>query len=114
MPHYPGLLRIAPLQEETTSSLICRIATGYGLEATALRSAWHWPNHQPRHSGGGGVRADVEVLFNAAGRALLAELCGVQEDVLARVLPSFGQEDAELPATDDGVPAAAWRRRRGG
>ncbi|MER6431922.1 hypothetical protein ABT272_29975 [Streptomyces sp900105245] len=37
MTHYPGLLRIAPLQEETTSSLICRIASRYGLKAKALQ-----------------------------------------------------------------------------
>lgn len=108
MPHHPGLLRTAPLQGETTSSLICRIASLYGLEAKALRSCWHWRNHQPRHDGGG-ARADAEVLLNAAGRQLLAGLCGVEEDVLARALPSWGQEDAKLPAEEDGVPAAAWR-----
>ncbi|MEW2489322.1 DNA-binding protein [Streptomyces sp. NPDC048411] len=108
MTHHPGLLRTAPLQGETTSSLICRIASLYGLEAKVLRSCWHWRNYQPGHDCGG-ARADAEVLLNAAGRQLLAGLCGVKEDVLARALPSWGQEDAKLPAEEDGVPAAAWR-----
>lgn len=104
----PGLLRTAPLHGETTSSLICRIASLYGLEAKALRSRWHWRNHQPKHEGGA-CRADVEVLLNAAGRQLLAGLCGVEEGVLARALPSWGQEDGKLPAEEGGVPAAVWR-----
>ncbi|MFF0067198.1 DNA-binding protein [Streptomyces sp. NPDC005279] len=108
MTHHPGLLRTAPLQGETTSSLICRIAGRYGMEAKALRSYWHWRNYPPGHAGGG-ARADAEVLLNAAGRQLLAGLCGVEQDVLARALPSWGQEDAKLPAGEDGVPAAAWR-----
>ncbi|MFI9771667.1 DNA-binding protein [Streptomyces sp. NPDC052415] len=108
MPPPPGLLRTAPLQGETTSSLIGRIASRYGLEAKALRSCWHWRNYQPRHDGGG-ARADAEVLLNATGRQLLAAVCGVEEDVLARALPSWGQEDAKLPAGEDRVPAAAWR-----
>jgi len=106
--HHPGLLRTAPLPRETTSSLICRIASRYGLEAKALRSCWHWRNYPPGHDGGG-ARADAEVLLNAAGRQLLAGLCGVEEDVLARALPSWGQEDAKLSAGKNGVPAAAWR-----
>ncbi|MCX4417279.1 DNA-binding protein [[Kitasatospora] papulosa] len=104
----PGLLRTAPLSRETTSSLICRIAGRYGLEATALRSCWKWRSHQPRHDGGGG-RADAEVLLNTAGRQLLEGLCGVQEGVLARALPSWGREDARLPTGDGGEPVAAWR-----
>ncbi|KDN74260.1 DNA-binding protein [Streptomyces olindensis] len=78
------------------------------MEAKALRSCWKWRNYQPGHDGGG-ARADAEVLLNAAGRQLLAGLCGVEEDVLARVLPSWEEEDAKLPAEKDGVPAAAWR-----
>ncbi|MEI7030787.1 DNA-binding protein, partial [Streptomyces pratensis] len=93
----PGIFRVAPLSGETTSSLITRIASHYGLEATALRSCWKWRSHQPRHDGGG-ARADVEVLLNTAGRQLLAGLCGVEEGVLARALPSWGREDARLPA----------------
>ncbi|MFF1810795.1 DNA-binding protein [Streptomyces sp. NPDC058251] len=108
MTHHPGLLRTVPLQGETTSSLICRIASRYGMEATVLRSCWQWRNYPPGHEGGG-ARADAEVLLNAAGRQLLAGLCGTEEDVLARALPSWGQEDAKLSAGKNGVPAAAWR-----
>ncbi|MGW4984001.1 DNA-binding protein [Streptomyces mirabilis] len=108
MTHHPGLLRTAPLQGETTSSLICRVAGRYGMEAKVLRSCWQWRNYPPGHDGGG-ARADAEVLLNAAGRQLLAGLCGVEEDVLARALPSWGQEDAKLSAGKNGVPAAAWR-----
>ncbi|MFG2639263.1 DNA-binding protein [Streptomyces sp. NPDC048362] len=108
MTHHPGLLRTAPLQRETTSSLICRIASRYGMEAKVLRSCWQWRNYPPGHDGGG-ARADAEVLLNAAGRQLLAGLCGVTEDVLARALPSWGQEDSKLGAGKNGVPAAAWR-----
>ncbi|WP_254648642.1 hypothetical protein [Streptomyces sp. GbtcB6] len=108
MTHHPGLLRTAPLPGETTSSLICRIASRCGLEAKALRSCWHWRNYQPGHSGGG-ARADAEVLLNAAERQLLAGLGGIEEDVPARALPSWEQQDAKLSAEKDGVPAAAWR-----
>ncbi|APU38417.1 TniQ family protein [Streptomyces sp. TN58] len=108
MNHHPGLVRTAPLQGETTSSLICRIASRYGLEAKALRSGWHWRNHQPKHAGGA-FRADAEVVLNSAGRQLLAGLCGVEEEVLARALPSWAQEDAKLSAEATGVPMAAWR-----
>ncbi|CAL9666993.1 DNA-binding protein [Streptomyces sp. enrichment culture] len=107
MTHHPRLLRTAPLQGETTSSLICRIASHYGMEAKVLRSCWQWRNYPPGHDGG--ARADAEVLLNAAGRQLLAGLCGVGEDVLARALPSWGQEDSKLSAGENGVPAAAWR-----
>ncbi|MFG2638085.1 DNA-binding protein [Streptomyces sp. NPDC048362] len=108
MTHPPGLLRTAPLQGETTSSLISRIAGRYGMEAKVLRSCWQWRNYPPGHDGGG-ARADAEVLLNAPGRRFLAGLCGVTEDVLARALPSWGQEDGKLSAGKNGVPAAAWR-----
>ncbi|MGW6738972.1 DNA-binding protein [Streptomyces sp. NPDC055013] len=108
MTDHPGLLRTAPLQGETTSSLICRIASRYGMEAKVLRSYWQWRNYPPGHDGGG-ARADAEVLLNTAGQEVLAELCGVGQDVLARALPSWGQEDAKLSAGRNGVPAAAWR-----
>jgi hypothetical protein len=90
------------------SSLICRLADRYGMEAKALRSYWQWRNYPPGHDGGG-ARADAEVLLNAAGRQLLAGLCGVEEDILARALPSWGQQDSKLSAERKGVPAAAWR-----
>jgi hypothetical protein len=70
---HPGLLRTAPLQGETTSSLTGRVAGCYGMETAALRSHWHWRNFPPRHECGG-QRADAEVLLNGAGRQLLAGL----------------------------------------
>ncbi|MGW2184253.1 DNA-binding protein [Streptomyces sp. NPDC001732] len=107
MTHLPGLLRTAPLQGETTSSLICRIAGRYGMEAKVLRACWKWRNYPPGHEGGG-ARADAEVLLNAAGRQLLAGMCVVEEDVLARALPSWAEEDAKLRA-EDGDPVGLWR-----
>ncbi|MEU9547154.1 hypothetical protein AB0E09_53600, partial [Streptomyces mirabilis] len=74
--------------------------SGHGLHSRRGTS----PGHD-----GGGARADAEVLLNAAGRQLLTSLCGVEEDVLARALASWGQEDAKLSAAKNGVPAAAWR-----
>ncbi|MEU2058588.1 hypothetical protein [Streptomyces bungoensis] len=107
MSHYPGLLRIAPLQGETTSSLIRRIASRYGMEAKVLRACWKWRNYPPGHEGGG-ARADAEVLLNAAGRQLLAGMCGVEEAVLAQALPSWAAEDAKLRA-EAGDPVGLWR-----
>ncbi|MER5312443.1 hypothetical protein ABT034_32235 [Streptomyces sp. NPDC002773] len=107
MTRYPSLLRIAPLLGETTSSLICRIACRYGMEAKVLRACWKWRNYPPGHEGGG-ARADAEVLLLAAGRRRLAGLCGVEEGVLARALPSWGEGDAKLRAEDDD-PVGLWR-----
>ncbi|MFB7552972.1 DNA-binding protein [Streptomyces sp. NPDC056154] len=91
-----------------TSSLIARVAACYGMEAKALRSYWRWRGSRPRHEGGG-VRADGEVVLNAAGREVLARLCGVGQEVLGRALPSWGREDGNLPAGEDGEPLAVWR-----
>nr|CAF31861.1 putative DNA-binding protein [Streptomyces hygroscopicus subsp. hygroscopicus] len=96
-----------PLPGETTCSLLCRIAACYGMEAKVLRACWKWRNHPPGHEGGG-ARADAEVLLNAAGRRLLAGLCGVVEEVLARALPSWAVEDAKLRA-GAGDPVGLWR-----
>lgn len=62
----------------------------------------------PARAEGGGARADAEVLLNAAGRQLLAGICGVEEDVLARALPSWAVEDAKLRA-EAGEPVGLWR-----
>ncbi|MGW7427825.1 DNA-binding protein [Streptomyces sp. NPDC054813] len=79
------------------------------MEATALRSYWRWRNHPPRHEGPG-ERADAEMLLNAAGRQVLAQLCEVDERVLARALPSWGLRDGRL---SEGPPGAAWRTAGG-
>ncbi|MGW1245575.1 hypothetical protein [Streptomyces bobili] len=102
------MFRLAPVPGETTASLICRLAARYGLEEKTLRSSWEWRNYPPRHKSGA-TRADAEVLLKAAGRRLLARLCGVEQDMLARALPSWEQQDGKLPAAPDAEPAAAWR-----
>jgi hypothetical protein len=104
---HAGVFRIAPLGGETTFSLICRIASRYGLDPRALRSCWQWRNTPPPLKGGG-VRADAEVLLNRAGQELLAQLCGVGQGVLARALPSWGCRDAKL-AGQQQTPSALWR-----
>lgn len=104
----PGVFRVAPLAGEMTSSLIGRVAACYGMEAKALWSCWRWRGSRPRHEGGG-ERADGEVVLNAAGREVLARLCGVGQEVLGRALPSWGGEDAKFPAGEGGEPLAVWR-----
>ncbi|MFF9402715.1 DNA-binding protein [Streptomyces sp. NPDC014744] len=48
-------------------------------------------------------------MLNAAGREVLARLCGVGQEVLGRALPSWGREDAKFPAGEGGEPLAVWR-----
>jgi hypothetical protein len=102
-----GVFRVAPIAGETAPSLIGRIAVRYGMEANVLRACWKWRNYPPGHEGGGS-RADAEVLLNGAGRQLLVGMCGVEEDVLARALPSWAEEDAKLRA-EAGDPVGLWR-----
>ncbi|MEU7234907.1 DNA-binding protein [Streptomyces chrestomyceticus] len=99
-----------PLAGETTASLIARVAAGYGLENRALLSAWRWLNHRPRHDSGT-LRADAEVLLDAPGRRVLAGMCGAEQEVLGRALPSWGREDAKLATGGggSGEPRAMWR-----
>jgi hypothetical protein len=104
---HAGVFRLAPVPGETVSSLICRLAARYGLGATTLRSCWQWRNTPPPRAGGG-VRADAEVLLNRAGQEVLAKLCGVGQDVLARALPAWQCRDAKL-AGQRQTPAALWR-----
>jgi len=83
-----------------------RVAGCYGLEADALAGHWWWLDHRPRHRSGG-LRADAEVVLDAAGRRTLMELCGVEEEVLARALPSWGREEGEAAGWGTvGVPQA--------
>lgn len=108
-PHRVGVFRVVAFSGETTSSLICRIAARYGLEAKALRSCWKWRNYQPRHESGR-VRFDADVLLNTAGRQVLAGLCGVGEESLAQVLPSWARQDAKLSAAQDGAAGGVAHR----
>ncbi|MEV2257007.1 hypothetical protein AB0I94_41825 [Streptomyces sp. NPDC050147] len=91
-----------------TSSFLCRIAARYGLEEKALLACWQWHGQRPRHQGGS-LRADAEVLLDAAGRQALAALSGAGEETLARALPSWGQEDPKLATVEDGAARALWR-----
>ncbi|MEU5099761.1 hypothetical protein [Streptomyces sp. NPDC020996] len=98
-----------PLAGELTSSLISRVADRYGLPAAGLLRLWTCRNYPARHVGGG-ARADSEVILNAAGRAVLAELCGIQPAVLARALPAFTLDDPKISSgRDAAVAQARWR-----
>ncbi|MGW1997455.1 DNA-binding protein [Embleya sp. NPDC001921] len=103
-----GVFRVAPVGGETTWSFMGRVAGCYGLEADALAGHWRWLNHRPRHRGGG-LRADAEVVLDAAGRLALMELCGVGEEVLGRALPSWGREEEVVGWGTAGVPRGLWR-----
>jgi hypothetical protein len=83
-----GVFRVAPMTDETTLSLLQRTAARYSIDAGTLLGHWQWRGRRPRHSGGA-LRADAEVLLDAPGRELLAGLCGVGQEVLARALPSW-------------------------
>ncbi|MFD3456995.1 DNA-binding protein [Streptomyces sp. NPDC058691] len=106
------MFRVAPLAGETTWSLISRVAACYALDPAAVLGYWQWGNHRPRHEGGG-LRADAEALLDAAGRQVLAGLCGVGEEDLARALPAFRSEDPRLAASNAGPEAGSgqglWR-----
>ena len=104
-----GIFRVSPLAGETTVSLVDRVAARYGLDEGALLTTWQCKGQRPRHESGA-QRADAEVLLDAAGRRVLAGLCGVAEEVLGRALPAWGLEDERLTAGAgaDG-PRAVWR-----
>ncbi|MCX5130026.1 DNA-binding protein [Streptomyces sp. NBC_00347] len=104
-----SVFRVAPLKSETTWSLMCRTAARYGQEPGWLLGHWRWGNHQPRHPAGT-PRADAEVLLDRNGRALLARLCRVDEEILKQALPSWrhGEEqftERQRPETAGGL----WR-----
>ncbi|MFD5341231.1 DNA-binding protein [Streptomyces hawaiiensis] len=98
-----------PLAGELTSSLISRAADRYGLPAAGVLRLWTCRNYPARHVGGG-ARADSEVVLNEAGRAVLAELCGVQPAVLAHALPAFTVDDPKISTGREAALAhARWR-----
>ncbi|MFD3657958.1 hypothetical protein [Streptomyces sp. NPDC058620] len=82
------MLRVAPVAAETTWSYLSRIADRYGLARGALLPLWTWSGSRPRDEAG--PREDAEVMLNPVGRQLLARLGGVDEQVLVRALPAFG------------------------
>ncbi|MER6573302.1 DNA-binding protein [Streptomyces sp. NPDC001093] len=101
-----GALRTVPLAGETTASLIHRIAARYGLELRDVLHLWTCRNSPARHDGGG-VRADAELVLNSAGRQVLAELCRAAPEVLARALPAFSVDDADITTGEEAQ--ARWR-----
>lgn len=104
-----GVVRTVPLAGELTASLISRAAARYGLPAAGVLRLWTCRNSPVRHKGGG-VRADAEVVRNEAGRAVLAELCGVKPAVLARALPAFTVDDPNISTgREAGLAQGRWR-----
>ncbi|MGP3974468.1 DNA-binding protein [Streptomyces sp. 8N114] len=104
-----GALRTVPLAGELTASLINRVAARYGLADENVLRLWTWHNSPTRHDGGR-VRADAEVVLNEAGRHGLAELCGVETEVLARALPAFTVDDTQIGTGREATTAEArWR-----
>ncbi|MFD5576279.1 DNA-binding protein [Streptomyces pseudogriseolus] len=98
-----------PLAGELTASLINRAADRYGLPAAGVLRLWTCRNSPVRHEGGG-VRADAEVVLNEAGRGVLAELCGMGPEVLARALPGFTVDDPRIgTGREAAVAQARWR-----
>lgn len=104
-----GALRTVPLAGELTSSLISRAADRYGLPAAGVLRLWTCRN-SPARNDGGGVRADAEIVLNEPGRAVLAELCGVEPAVLAHTLPAFTVDDPKISTgREAGLAQARWR-----
>lgn len=102
-------MRTVPLAGELTASLINRVADRYGLPAAGVLRLWTCRNSPTRHDGGR-VRADAEVVLNEAGRRVLAELCGVEPQVLARALPAFTVEEPKISSgREAAVAQVRWR-----
>ncbi|MDX2762921.1 DNA-binding protein [Streptomyces europaeiscabiei] len=79
--------------------------------AAGVLRLWTCRNSPVQHKGGG-VRADAEVVLNEAGRAVLAELCGVKPAVLARALPAFTVDDPNISiGREAGLAQGRWRAR---
>ncbi|MEU9158423.1 hypothetical protein AB0D59_49850 [Streptomyces sp. NPDC048417] len=96
-----GALRTVPLAGELTASLIHR--------AAGVLRLWTCRNSLARHESGG-VRADAEVVLNEAGRGVLAELCGMGLEALARALLGFTVDDRKISTGPEvGAPQARWR-----
>ncbi|AQW56242.1 DNA-binding protein [Streptomyces hygroscopicus] len=102
-------MRTVPLAGELTASLINRVADRYGLPAAGVLRLWTCRNSPTRHDGGR-VRADAEVVLNEAGRRVLAELCGVEPQVLARALPTFTVDEPKISSgREAAVAQVRWR-----
>lgn len=104
-------MRTVPLAGELTASLINRVAARYGLPAAGVMRLWTCRNSPTRHDGGR-VRAHAQAVLNDAGRRVLAELCGVEPEVLARALPALTVDDSKTSTgSQAAVAQARWRAR---
>ena len=73
-----GVLRVVPVEGETTWSFLHRVAAAYGLQVTDLTAWWRWANPVQRRNGG---RPDGEVLLDGVAQEQLAGWCGVPSRV---------------------------------
>ncbi|MEU2476032.1 helicase associated domain-containing protein [Streptomyces sp. NPDC012842] len=99
----PGLVRLAPLRDETNLSYLTRLADRYGLGVTDLVPALFQTGRDLFK----GFRTDGEVYFNAEARARVSAFCRVPESVLGRALPAW---TAQEPLSRGGAgPAGRFR-----
>ncbi|MGW1563380.1 hypothetical protein ACWCQ1_43885 [Streptomyces sp. NPDC002144] len=89
-----SVLRVAPLNGETTWSYLRRLAAAYAMDSAVLLGWWRPANHHPRRRTGSPGAAAWEVLFDPAGQEMLARLSGLPHGTLARALPSWQQGPA--------------------
>ncbi|MFB9518267.1 TniQ family protein [Streptomyces purpureus] len=105
-----GVLRVAPLAQETVLSLLGRIAERYAINPGELRASWQWRNHSPHTPGAAGPRPDAEILLNQAGRRALAQLCRTDPQNLAKALPAWNRAPEIFGTHDqDPQPLGLWR-----
>ncbi|WP_159007436.1 DNA-binding protein, partial [Streptomyces sp. NRRL S-813] len=102
-----GIVRVTPLQGETTWSFLRRVAVAYRLQVLDLTGWWRWVNpvHRRRL-----VRPDGEVLLDAVAQEQLSGWCRVPTGHLARALPSWAAGPEALAGRGgDGQGWARWR-----
>ena len=102
-----AVLRVTPVQGETTWSFLHRVAAGYRLQVTDLTTWWQWANPMPRRRD---VRPDGEVFLDEVAQGQLAGWCRVPAGHLARALPSWAAGPAVLASSSgDRQGWARWR-----
>lgn len=102
-----AVLRVTPVQGETTWSFLHRVAAAYRLQVTDLTTWWQWANPMP---GRRDVRPDGEVFLDEVAQEQLAGWCRVPAEHLARALPSWAAGPAVLASSSgDGQGWARWR-----
>lgn len=69
-----------------------------------------WVGFPPELSRADAARCVAEIVLNAAGRDVLAALCGVEPAVLAQDLPAFTVDDRKISTgREAGLAQARWR-----